>query len=407
MRTLKLSASSINAYKSCPFRFRNAYVLGIRSIEDTEAQRIGTNWHEILEIASLEPGSVCGCLTERSDGQCFIEPDCPICAETGKVPEDVMDAVVRVLNKAYADVPLLDKEKKDIERTRLLYALVGYRWYYGTDFEPAVAREEYFKLPLLNPDTGHPVPNVEITGKIDKLVDIVNGIAVKEHKTTSKSLDSDSSFWSHLNMDSQTGIYIYAARRLQLMGELEKFGIKATDPLISKVSYDVHHKPQTSPKKISQKDTKEFVETGMYCGQKFDVLLGNGEYWDYHVNGIKVETEPGKKEGTFAIKETCEMYGARLLLDITERPEFYFKQKPLVRTDPEMKAFEYELYDIAKDMQSKIRADRWWHNEFQCEATFKCDYCDSCYNHIPLDVNNPPSGMRWIFKPKEEVTNEV
>jgi hypothetical protein len=414
MRKLKLSASSINAYKACPFRFRNAYVLGIRSIEDTEAQRIGTSWHEILEIASLEPGSLCPtCDSEKlPDGiTAYVEdPDCLICAGTGKVPDDVMDAVVRVLNERYADVPLLDKEKKDIERTRLLYALVGYRWYYGTDFEPAVAREEYFKLPLLNPETGHPVPGVEITGKIDKLVRLSPGvagyahIAVKEHKTTSSSLDSDSSYWAHLNMDSQTDIYIYAARRLQLMGELEKFGIKATDPLISKVSYDVHHKPQTSPKKLTQGDSKKFVETGEYCGQKFEITSEcNGDVGVVGVNGVQADIEPGKKEGTFAVKETCEMYGARLLLDITERPKFYFAQKPLVRTDTEMKAFEYELYDIAKDMQSKIRADRWWHNEHQCEATFKCDYCDSCYNHIPLDPENPPSGMRWIFKPKEEV----
>jgi hypothetical protein len=324
-----------------------------------------------------------------------------------------MDAVVRVLNKRYADVTLLDKEAKDLERTRLLYALIGYRWYYGTDFEPAVAREEYFKLPLLNPDTGYPVPNVEITGKIDKLIELTQniglgrhgGVGVKEHKTTSKSLDSDSSYWAHLNMDTQTSMYIYAARRLQLEGKLEKYGIKATDPLISKVSYDVHHKPQTSPKKLTQGDSKKFVETGEYCGQKFGVQLVDSGVYDYYINGVQADIEPGKKEGTFAIRETPEMYGARLLLDITERPEFYFAQKPLVRTDAEMKAFEYELYDIAKDMQSKIRADRWWHNEFQCEATFKCDYCDSCYNHIDLDPENPPSGMRWIFKPKEEVSD--
>jgi hypothetical protein len=417
MRKLKLSASSINAYKACPFRFRNAYVLGIKPIEDTEAQRIGTNWHEILEIASLEPGSECP--TCNDPRKVLADPlgDCAICDGTGKVPEDVMDAVVRVLNQRYADVTLLDKEKRDIERVRLLYALIGYRWYYGTDFELAIAREEYFKLPLLNPDTGHPVPGVEITGKIDKLVKLSPGvagyalIAVKEHKTTSKSLDSDSSFWAHLNMDTQTSMYVYAARRLQLEGKLEKYGIKATNPLISKVSYDVHHKPQTSPKKLTQSDSKKFVETGEYCGQKFEVqhLDPDGDPGDtgsLAVNDAPCEIEPGKKEGTFAIRETPEMYGARLLLDITERPEFYFAQKPLVRTDAEMRAFEYELYDIAKDMQSKIRADRWWHNEHQCEATFKCDYCDSCYNHIELDPENPPSGMRWIFKPKEEVTSD-
>lgn len=415
MRKLKISASSINAYKSCPFRFKNAYVLGIRPTEDTEAQRIGTNWHSILEVASLEPGGECPeCEMNVAAGERFDPGDCVICAGTGKVPNDIMDAVVRVLNKRYADVPVQLKEAMDIERVKLLYALIGYRWYYGTDFEPAIVREQYFSLPLLNPETGHPVPNVFITGKIDKLVNLTSStsphyisVAVKEHKTTSKSLDSDSTYWAHLNMDSQTGIYIYAARRLQLAGELEQYGIKATDNLISKISYDVHHKPQISPKKLTQSDSKKFVETGEYCGQKFE-LLEIVETWgsDFKVNGISLVMEPGKKEGTFAIRETPEMFGARLLLDITERPTFYFACKELIRTDAEMKVFEYELYDIAKDMMSKIRADRWWHNENQCEATFKCSYIDSCYNHIPLDPDNPPAGMKAIFssKKKEEVT---
>ncbi len=407
MRELRMSASSINAYKSCPFRFRNAYVLGIRPVEDTEAQRIGTSWHEILEIASLEPGSECPeCAEKIRKNWCFDVSKCPVCEGTGKVPDDIMDAVVHVLNQRYADMPVYDKDKMELERIRLLYALIGYRWYYNDTISPAVAREQYFKLPLLNPDTGHPVPNVYITGKIDKLVALVKKLAVKEHKTTSKSIDNDSTYWAHLNMDAQTGIYIYAARRLQLSGDLEQYGIKATDPLISDIEYDVHHKPTISPKKITQAESKKFVEDGVYCGEKFNVVLGDGAYYDYRVNGIEAEIEPGKKEGTFAIRETPEMYGARLLQDITERPEFYFACKPLVRTDAEMKAFEYELYDLAKDMQYKIRADRWWHNEHQCEATFTCSYTDSCYNHIALDPENPPSGMRCIFKKKEEKSDD-
>ncbi|KKM65941.1 hypothetical protein LCGC14_1486160, partial [marine sediment metagenome] len=59
MRKLILSASSISAFKGCPIRFRNAYVYGIRPIEDKESQRVGTNWHLLLETAALVPGSDC------------------------------------------------------------------------------------------------------------------------------------------------------------------------------------------------------------------------------------------------------------------------------------------------------------------------------------------------------------
>ena len=402
MRPIKLSASSINAFKDCPFRFRNAYVLGVRPTEDTDALRIGNHWHEILEVASLEPGSECPeCEMNTAVGDRFDHEQCVICAGTGKVPDDIMEAVVRVLNARYAEIEFNDPIVKEVERIKLLYSLIGYRWYYADTLEPTISREQYFKLPLFNPSTGHPVPNVTIVGKIDKLV-ISGCVSVKEHKSTSKSIDTDSTYWTHLNMDTQTSMYVYAARQLQIRGDLEKYGIKSTDPLISNILYDVYHKPTISPKKLTQGDSKKFVADGMYCGHKFNVVLGDGAYYDYRVNGIPAEAESGKKQGTFTIRETPEMYGARLLQDITERPEFYFRCKPLVRTDQEIRNLEYELYDIAKDMMSKIRANRWWHNERQCEATFKCPYTETCYNHIEIDLDNLPEGMKCIFKNEEK-----
>jgi hypothetical protein len=410
MRKLILSASAISTYKACPYRYKNAYVLGIRPVEDSESQRIGTNWHELLEISSLEPGSVCECdhtvstIHEEGRSGYIITPRCAICEGTGRVPDNIMDAVVRVLNKRYENVPPGKEEAMALERTRLLYSLIGYRWYYQDIAEPVVMREKKFRLPLLNPDTGHPVPNVFIDGKIDKIINPHRWLAVKEHKSTSKPIDNDSSYWSHLNLDTQTGIYVYATRRLQLMGELEEYGIKASDDLISNISYDVYKKPKTSPKKLTQTDSKKFVENGQYCGQEFEVMqqCANITDGEIMINGENAEIEPGKKEGTFAIRETMEMYGARLLQDITQRPQDFFNCRDFGRTDKEIKALEYELYDIAKDIMSKIRADRWYHNEQQCEATFKCNYCDSCYNGIKLDPDNPPAGMHCIFNRKEE-----
>jgi len=257
MQKLILSASSISAFKACPVRFRNAYVYGIRPIEDKESQRIGTNWHTILEVASLIPDSECP--NGSVVGSCVSL--CPICEGTGKVPEDIMEAVTRVLNKAYEGIEFADPTAKEIERVTLLHALAGYRWYYGEQYEPVIAREQYFSLPLLNPQTGHPVPDVFIEGKIDKLIEIANGIAVKEHKSTGRSIDPDSTYWGHLNLDVQTTMYIYAARRMQLGIEGVEWDIN--EPLISTVKYDVYHKPQISPKKLTQGDSKKFVKDGI------------------------------------------------------------------------------------------------------------------------------------------------
>jgi len=163
MKKLILSASSISAFKFCPVRFRNAYVYGIRKIEDSESQRIGTSWHTILEVASLVPGSDCvGCENEAAIGNPSPCENCIICAGTGKVPDDIMEAVTRVLNSTYEGIEFADPTAKEIERVTLLHALAGYRWHYGDTLESVVATEQYFSIPLLNPQTGYPVTDVFI-----------------------------------------------------------------------------------------------------------------------------------------------------------------------------------------------------------------------------------------------------
>ena len=401
MKKLILSASSISNFKACPVRFRNAYIYGIRKIEDSESQRIGTSWHLLLETAALVPGSDCPCMSPTAGPA----TECSICEGTGKVPDNIMEAVSRVLNRAYEGKEFADPEAKEIERVTLLHALAGYRWHYGEQQEPVVATEQYFSLPLLNPQTGHPVPDVFIEGRIDKLIELANGVAVKEHKSTSKSIDPDSTYWGHLNLDVQTTMYIYAARRMQLTQDGDE-GTRG--PLINTVKYDVYHKPTIRPKKLTQGDSKKFVADGMYCGQKFEL---NHEVWVNlpemiaaedsklaTINGVTPVIEPGSKPGTFAIRETPDMFGARLLKDITERPEFYFKYKPLTKTDKELKAFEQELYDIAKNMQYMIISNRFYTNEHACEATFKCDYIGSCYNRETVDQDHVPDGFKCIFR---------
>ena len=402
MKKLILSASSISAFKNCPVRFRNAYVFGIRPIEDKESQRIGSNWHTALEVASLKPGDEC------PEAPCHEDPgECPICENTNVVPGDIMGVVSRVLNSVYANIQTNDVDALEIERVTLLHALAGYRWHYGEQQESVIATEQYFSLPLLNPQTGYPVPDVFIEGRIDKLIELAKGIAVKEHKSTSKSIDPDSTYWGHLNLDVQTTMYIYAARRMQLdeLEHLRQYELTSLDsPLINTVKYDVYRKPTIRPKKLTQGDSKKFVKDGMYCGQEFEIdecYRIEDDGLEITVNNHPAEVEPGAKEDTFTIRETPDMFGARLLKDITERPEFYFRCIELTRTDAELKTFEQELYDIAQNMQFMIRSGRFYTNEHQCEATFRCDYISQCYNREIVDQDHVPDGFESIFNRKD------
>ena len=390
-----LSASAIKDFKSCPMRYRNAHHYGIRPIVDTEAKRVGTNYHGIQEINGMKPGSEC------PDAPCHVfeghgDP-CPLCNNTNILPDDLMESVVRYLNMVYGKIPdAMDMEKLEIERTILLYSLSGYNWYYGNQKEEILATEIQFEIPVINPETGRALPNVVNRGKIDKLIKIDGRVFVKEHKSTSSSVDSDSDLWGHLKLDTQTNNYVYAARKLHAQGKLEQYGIKSND-IIAGVYFDAWHKPGIRPKKLSQADSKKFVVDGMYCGQEFKVSTPVKQATPI-VNGVVTVVEHGKKEGTFAICETPEMFGARLLQDIVERSEFYFACRELSKTDQDIIRFEWELYNIYKTIREMVKTGHWYSDESQCEAKFKCDYMEQCYNNILIDQDHVPDGMELIFK---------
>ena len=391
----KLSASFIASFKACPYRCYLKYVLGIIPIEDTDALRTGTNWHRILEIMGMKPETVCYECANKGKKN----PQCPLCEGTDILPKNMMDAVVRQLNQSYDTVPL-SKTRDDwlAERAILLYSIAGYNWHYADDPFEVVAEEIQFSLPVRSPKTGRALPRVTLDGKIDKIVRSPNGIYyIDEHKSTSKPIDPDSLYWKHLRLDTQTRLYTYAAQELQLAGELEQYGIKPSDPLICNVRYDAWHKPQIRPKKLTQADSKKFLETGEYLGDKFEIggQKNEGNHIYIMVNNYPAEQFPGAKEGTIAIKETPEMYGTRLLADISERPEVYFYKKEIARTVDDIKKFQQEIFNIYHTIKFIERNNAWWPVEQQCEATFRCSYIDLCYNNAVVEGDHPPEGFKF------------
>ena len=122
----RLSASLINSFKACPTRCNAAYVLGIRTAEDTDSQRFGTNFHAILEVNGYTPGAVCPECAKTQHN-----PNCPLCQGEDILPDDIMEAVVTYLNATYAEVPVWKtKEEWETERVTLLYGICvsRFRW---------------------------------------------------------------------------------------------------------------------------------------------------------------------------------------------------------------------------------------------------------------------------------------
>ena len=392
MANTNLSATSIACWKACPMRYYFRYHLGLVPIEDTDSQRMGTNWHRIQEIADMEPGGVCECVTIHGadiDSE-VSNPNCPLCSGTGRFPDNPMDAVIAHLNQAYETMPISKTiEEWETERITLLYSLVGYQWYYNDAGYEVEQLEQKFDLPLRSPTTGRKL-QARLRGKIDRVFSAGNNRFVHEYKSTSKNIDPDSTYWNHLTLDTQTRLYTYAAKELGLG--------------MCGVLYDVWSKPKSRPKKLTQGDSKKFVADGMYCGEKFEVTgdwnqretgIGKLETGG-KVNGVSTVIEPGAKPGTFAIRETPKMYGARLLQDITQRPEFYFARREIAHTANDIEKFERQLYNIYKGIRNMTKTDGWWEDENACEATFKCSYLGFCYNHIDVGPDEVPDGFRKV-----------
>jgi len=387
---MNLSASAIGDFKKCPTLHKLRREDRIVPVEDPDHLRVGTNWHKLLEVLSLEPESVC-----RDCAQ-LAQPvtGCLYCGGEGFLPKDTMDIAVRFLYDAYSVGGVL-VGGKEVEYYTLLNALAGYSWYWLSQEQyETVVREHKFEVPIRT-TTGRALPGVQLRGMIDKIVRNEHGqLLIMEHKSTSRSIDSDSTIWPHFSMSVQSYLYPQVAQRLQLDGELKDWGVKASDPPIFGVLFDAFHKPQISPKKLTQGDSKTFVETGKYCGQIFTMLRGENDCF-IHANGTQLEHEPGKKEGTFAIRETPEMFGARLLQDIGERPEFYFARREVARTTGDFERFQRELLSIYQTIRLMKKNDSWYHNDQQCEATYKCPYIPICYAN--KDVSEEiPNGFKKI-----------
>ena len=413
----EISATCLAAFKACPTRFRLAYIEGLRPLEQTESQRQGTTWHKLLEIATSKPGEPCQVCGFRSLDR-MADPDCPVCEGGGLTPDDSpLDRAVRWLDARYATVPAsIEPTVWAVERVTLAYSLAGWLWLYANTPIDTVAREIKYRFPLRNPANGRALPRVERLGIIDRLVRWGDRIMVGEYKSTSKPIDSGSTYWDRLQLDGQISNYCLVARELQAAGQLTQYGITPEDPPIAGVLYDVWHKPGIKPAKLTQAETKTFLETGDYCDQHFEIDVYRGEP-RYTVNGIKAEITWGpeskpKKDGTvpprpFAIRETPDMYGARVLKEIVENPGKYFARRELPRTDADLKAFEWEMYHQYQVMRSMNKADHWWTCGNQCEATFRCQYTPICYHkQAVFDGKTCPPGFKRIYDIQQPAGDE-
>jgi hypothetical protein len=321
-------------------------------------------------------------------------------AERSDQDEYAMRAVVEFLNAKYANMPASKTALEwELERTVLLMSFVGYLWYYQNDVVEVLASEVPFNLPLNLPRTGLPLPMDEVqrVGKIDHVVRWQGAICALERKSTSRSIDASSDYWDSWQKNTQVSQYALAFRDMDWSG----VGIQPGERFGNTLA-DVWHKPTIRPAMLTQAATKEFIETGNYLSQHFEIErhVPNtfAEMAPVSVNGTIVEAEQGKKG--FAIRETPEMFGVRLLQDIYDRPGFYFVRREISRTDKDLEDFKRQLFAVYTAQKAFAKSNCWFENESACRATFSCAYIPICYGpgaDAVCDGRTTPPNFRRIF----------
>ncbi len=224
-----------------------------------------------------------------------------------------------------------------VERETVAAMIAGHSWRWGGDGIEHVCAEQAFDMPIVNPETGASTPTWRLAGKIDAIVRLPDGrMAVKENKTTGDAIDPEADYWKRLRIDSQISTYWLAATHL--------------GHRIETVLYDVIRKPGISPRRLTKAEAGAW--DGTWFGQPFD---------------------HGAPE-----RETPAMYGARLLADMGERPDFYFARREIPRLESDIEEFRSELWEQAADLRERRRSGRWYRNSNACIGFGRCEYIDLC-----------------------------
>lgn len=190
MKLRVITNSEMKCRRRCPREHYYSYLQGIRPIEDAEALRFGTMFHQGLEAWWLGMG---------------------------------LEAALAVVVDGAAD---------EYEAAKARVLLRGYDARWADETHDVVTVEREFRAPLVNPETGAASRTFELGGKIDVLL----GRKFVEHKTTSNDIGVGSAYWRALTLDTQVSTY-YA-------------GAKALGHDVDGCVYDVVRKPALKPSQV-------------------------------------------------------------------------------------------------------------------------------------------------------------
>lgn len=256
-----------------------------------------------------------------------------------------------------------------VEKLRRLFA--AYHWFW---------KDQAFEV--LEPESEFVVEfdGRVFRGKRDAIVRLEDGRrGLHEMKTSTDSVQDESSYWDRLRMDIQVGLYSLT------MPEPPTF-----------IVYDVTRKPTIRAKDLTKADVTrmlgEIAKTGAcsYFGETFPAE----------------HARPALEAG----RESLAFYGARLTADIGNEPAKYFARRNVPRIARDYVSLKDNLRQQVAILEYAIANDLMHRNPDQCTAFGRlCEFFSLCSNNVRphRDDERIPAGFarRESLHPELETPN--
>lgn len=280
-----LTHSRLRSFRACPRQHHYAFNLGARPRREHPALAFGSTIHRALE--------------------------------TWWTTRD-LDAAAAHL----ADI------EDPFARARAEVMVAGYHAFWGGAGFDALAVEAEFRIPLLNPATGHASRTWQLAGKIDAILRGPDGrVWICEHKTTSESFAPGTSYRQRLVIDGQVSTYLLGAAALG-----------------------------------------------------FDVA---GVLWDALRKPAQRPLEANTRR---AAPESHEDYLARIGAAVAAKPDEYFARIEVPRLDTERDEFAFDVWQLARAIREQQLAGVAPRNPDACfRFGAPCPYFDVCAGSASID----------------------
>jgi len=260
---------------------------------------------------------------------------------------------------------VIDGKAVDVfEAVRAEEILKGYQreWESRVGRYRTIAVEALFNSPLVNPVTGAASRTWALAGKVDAIVeDTATGqILLLEYKTTSDDLSAGSAYWAKLAMDTQVSHYIIGAERL--------------GHEIHGVLYDVLRRPQLRPLRATPPKKRKYKKDGTLYANQRDA------------------------------DETPEAYRQRVRADISERPDRYYAQQAVARTESDLLDYLHDAWALGRQIREAELAGRAPRNPEACHRFGECAFWDVCAFGLRLEEH--PDRFRRLEDVHPELERE-